>query len=123
MAGLNLMPNWSVKVVSDTATPKLQAFVRNIEPDVERELDSIGSEMVDLSRSLAPVWTGALRDSIYARASGFEMEFGNAVEYGAYVELGTSRMSPRPHIRPALDAFSQRILAAVLQGALNALGV
>ena len=117
------MPNWSGRVVEDTVTPKLQAFVRNIEPDVERELDAIGSEMVDLARSLAPVRTGALRDSIYARASGFEMEFGNAVEYGAYVELGTYRMSPRPHIRPALDAFSQRILSAVLQGALNALGV
>jgi len=123
MVGVDLMPNWSVRVVEDTVTPKLQAFVRNIEPDVERELDAIGSEMVDLARSLAPVRTGALRDSIYARASGFEMEFGNAVEYGAYVELGTYRMSPRPHIRPALDAFSQRILSAVLQGALNALGV
>ena len=117
------MPNWSVRVVEDTVTPKLQAFVRNIEPDVERELDAIGSEMVDLARSLAPVRTGALRDSIYARASGFEMEFGNAVEYGLYQEFGTRFQPGKPHIRPALDAFSQRILSAVLQGALNALGV
>jgi len=117
------MPNWSVKVIEDTVTPKLQAFVRNIEPDVEKEIDAIGLEMVDLARSLAPIRTGALRDSIYARTSGFDMEFGNAVEYGAYVELGTSRMSPRAHIRPTLDAFSQRILTAVLQGALDALEV
>jgi len=44
------LPNWSVKVVSDTVTPKLQAFVRNIEPDVEKELDVIGLDMVDLAR-------------------------------------------------------------------------
>jgi len=117
------MPNWSVKVVSDTITPKLQAFVRNVEPDVEKELDTVGSEMVELARSLAPVDTGGLRDSIYARASGFELEFGNDVEYGAYQEFGTRFQAGKPHIRPALDAFSQRILAAVLQGALNALGV
>jgi len=117
------MPNWSVKVVSDTVTPKLQAFIRNIEPDVETPLDAVGSEMVDLARSLAPFDTGALRDSIYARAHGFELEFGNDVDYGAHQEFGTRFQPGKPHIRPALDAYSQRILDAVLQGAFNALGV
>jgi len=115
------MPSWSVQIVSDTVTPKLQDFLRNIKPDVEKELDAIGFEMVDLARSLAPVDTGALRDSIYARASGFELEFGNAVDYGMYQEFGTRFQPGTPHIRPALDAFSQRILDAILVGCLNAL--
>ena len=117
------MPNWSVKIIADTVTPKLAAFVRNIKPDVEKELDAIGLEMVDLARSLAPVDTGALRDSIYARGSGFDLEFGNAVDYGAYQEFGTRFQPGTPHIRPALDAHSQRILEAVLHGALNALDI
>jgi len=123
MAGVNLMPNWSVKVVEDTVTPKLQGFVRNIEPDVEKELGAIGSEMVDLARSLAPYRTGYLRNSIYARASGFEMTFGAEAEYAYWVEMGTRAMAPRPYIRPSLDAHQQRILDAIRVGVLNALGV
>lgn len=115
------MPNWSCQVISDTFTPKIAAFVRNIQPDVEKELDAVGSEMVTLAKSLAPVDTGALRDSIYARASGLELEFGNDVEYGAYQEFGTRFQPGTAHIRPALDAYSQRILDAVLVGCLNAL--
>lgn len=121
MAGVNLMLNWSATIIADTVTPILAAFPGRLEGVVEKELDAVGTEMVDLARSLAPVDTGALRDSIYARASGFELEFGNAVDYGAYQEFGTRFQAGTPHIRPALDAYSQRILEAVLQGALNAL--
>jgi hypothetical protein len=117
------MPSWSCKIVADTVTPKLRAFVKNIEPDVEKEFDAVGSEMIVFARPLAPVETGALRDSIYARASGFELEFGNAVDYGGYQEFGTRFQLGTPHIRPTLDAFSQRILDALLVGAMNALDV
>lgn len=114
------MPNWSVKIIAETATPRLQAFPGRLEREVEMELDAVGSEMVELARSLAPIRTGALRDSIYARASGFELEFGNTVEYGAYVELGTRRAAARPHIRPTLTAYEQRLLDAILVGCMNA---
>jgi hypothetical protein len=117
------MPYWSARIILDTVTPKVRAFPGRIEREVEAQLDIVGADMEDLVKSLAPVDTGRLRDSIYHRAAGFDLEFGNDVEYGFYQEFGTRFQTGTPHIRPSLDAFQQRILDAVLIGCLNALGV
>jgi HK97 gp10 family phage protein len=117
------MPNWSVKIIADTVTPKLAAFVRNIKPDVEKELDAIGLEMVDLARSLAPYRTGFLRDSIQHRASGFTLDFWAEAYYAAYQELGTRFIPAHPFMRPSLDANQQKILDAIRVGCYNALGL
>lgn len=54
------------------------------------------------------VRTGLLRASITWRpgldAISPYVDVGSAVEYAAYVELGTSRMAARPFLRPSLDA-------------------
>jgi len=117
------MPNWSVKIVADTVTPKLAAFSGKIEHEVEMELDVVGADMVELARSIVPVDTGALRESIYHRPAGLELEFGATMDYASYVEFGTPRMRAQSYIRPALDANQQRILDAIRVGCLNALGV
>jgi hypothetical protein len=46
---------------------------------------------------------------------------GTNVEYGPYVELGTSRMAARPHLRPGFDA--QRAAAVKEAGRVFALAV
>ena len=117
------MPGWSLKVVADTVTPKLAAFAGRLAQEVEMELDVVGADMEDLARSIVPVDTGALRDSIYHRPAGLELEFGATMDYASMVEFGTSRMRAQPYIRPALDANQQRILDAIRVGCLNALGV
>lgn len=118
-----MVPSWSARIILDTVTPKLRAFPGKIEREVEPQLDAVGMGMEDLAKSLAPVDTGRLRDSIYHRAAGFDLEFGNDVEYGFYQEFGTRFQTGTPHIRPALDANQQRILDAILTGCMNALGV
>lgn len=54
------------------------------------------------------VRTGRLRASISWRvdvdARGAYADIGSAVEYAAFVEIGTDRMAPRPYLRPALEA-------------------
>jgi HK97 gp10 family phage protein len=54
------------------------------------------------------VRTGRLRGSITWRLGedflGLHADVGSAVEYAAYVELGTQNMEARPFLRPALDA-------------------
>lgn len=115
--------SWSAKIIGDTVTPRLAAFAGKIEKAVEAELDVVGADMVDLSRSIVPVRTGFLRDSIYHQTSGFELEFGAEADYSSYVEFGTYRMAARPYMRPALDGSSQKILDAIMTGCMNALGV
>jgi len=119
----NLMPNWSVKIISDTATPKLAAFAGKIEKEVEMELDVVGADMKDIAWSLVRVRTGYLQSTIYYRVSGMVLEFGATADYASYNEFGTWRMAPQPFIRPALDANQQKLLDAIRVGALNALGV
>ncbi len=34
---------------------------------------------------------------------------GTNVEYGAYLELGTSKMEPRPYLRPVLEKYRDKI--------------
>lgn len=54
------------------------------------------------------VRTGLLRSSITWRpgldAQSPYVDVGTAVEYAAFVEIGTSRMGARPYLRPALEA-------------------
>jgi len=117
------MPNWSVKIMSDTVTPKLIAFADKIEKEVETELEPVGADMKDIAQSLVRVRTGYLQSTIYYRVGGMVLEFGATADYALYNEFGTSRMAPQPFIRPALDANQQKLLDAIRVGALNALGL
>ena len=71
----------------------------------------------------APVDTGRLRASIRTeveRISKYVVEgkIGTNVEYSRYVELGTSRQSPQPYLRPALrNNFAE--IVAIIQGAVR----
>lgn len=64
----------------------------------------------------APVDTGALRGSISTdlteTATAIQTETGPTVEYGGYVEEGTSRMSGQPYMRPATDRRLPAMYAA-----------
>lgn len=99
---------------------------------VARGLDAIGATAERYAKKSCPVDTGRLRNSItyatktysgqgnytdnkgnafsdaYARGSpgGSTVYVGTNVEYGSYVELGTSRMAARPFLRPAASNHS-----------------
>jgi HK97 gp10 family phage protein len=51
----------------------------------------------------SPVDTGNLRSSLNYSVGDTDAEIGTSVEYAPYVELGTSRQSAQPYLRPALD--------------------
>lgn len=38
---------------------------------------------------------------------------GTGIEYGVYLEFGTSKMQPRPFMRPAIDNNKERIISTV----------
>lgn len=71
------------------------------------------------AQSMAPVDTGALRNSITVSMglTSLEAVISPTVAYAPYVEHGTSRMAPQPFMGPAAD----RHLPA-LEQALSQLG-
>ena len=72
-----------------------------------KELARVANTVTRIAKRLAPVDTGRLRSSIAKPELGRDgrglfARVGTDVEYAPYVELGTSRMSARPFLRPAL---------------------
>jgi HK97 gp10 family phage protein len=62
-------------------------------------IDEWSGKVADDMRSLAPVDTGALRDSIDETSNGVEV----GVDYGVYVEYGTAHNAPQPFTVPAIN--------------------
>lgn len=78
--------------------------------DLRKELEEIGEDAAANARRMAPVATGALRNSIdYIVEEDSRLYLYAGVEYGAYVELGTRKMAAQPFLRPGLEqAISKR---------------
>ena len=90
--------------VGASAAHKARQAVAKSAADVQR-----------VSQGLAPVDTGALKNSIGfdLRESGLAAEIGPTVHYGAYVEFGTRRMAPHAYMGPALDIVGPSFAAAM----------
>ena len=68
---------------------------------VEKALTMIGIQAMNYATLKCPVDTGRLAGSITSRVEGDTVTIGTNVEYGKYVEFGTSRMGAQPFIGPA----------------------
>jgi HK97 gp10 family phage protein len=72
----------------------------------ERDLLRLGYRVQSEARKLCPVDTGRLRASIDVKsgrdARGPYVEVGTNVDYGPFVEYGTSKSAAQPYMRPAL---------------------
>ena len=63
----------------------------------------IAKQIEEKAKELAPVRTGALRDSITAQDIGQLQVAISMLYYGIFQELGTSKIPPRPFVRPAIE--------------------
>jgi HK97 gp10 family phage protein len=73
--------------------------------------------IVHYGKKNAPVDTGYLRDSGFAREADYGADVVFGAPYSAYVELGTSRAPAQPYVRPAIDEHEGEIVDAVGQEA------
>jgi HK97 gp10 family phage protein len=77
-------------------------------------LEMAAGEIVSRAQSYAPERTGELRRSIEKRSISRRRK---AVVVGAwyapFVEFGRRGMSPRPFLRPAIDALGRRVMDRV----------
>jgi len=99
-------------------TARIDKAVNSLDPKINEGLRIVGENIVNDARMIAPVKTGRLRDSIGAIVYGNILEVHAGAEYAAYVEYGTSLMTPRPFLRPAFE-MNRADLIAVLKGELR----
>lgn len=85
---------------------------------IDKALEMCGLKAEGYAKMICPVDTGNLRNSITHTPGEDKSEYiGTNVEYGPYVELGTSRTKAQPYLRPAVqDHINEyaRMIAACL---------
>ena len=87
---------------------------------VARGLEEMGLAAEGYAKALCPVDTGRLRNSItHAREDELHEVIGTNVEYGRYVELGTSRAKAQPFLAPAAGGHTGEY-AQIMRSALGA---
>lgn len=85
--------------------------------DFSPQVLAAGKILRDEAKRRAPVRTGYLRSNITAAKAGMNAaDVISAAPYAAYVEYGTSKMAPRSHMRPAVEATMDDMVAAVIEG-------
>lgn len=85
--------------------------------DFSPQVLAAGKILRDDAKRRAPVRTGYLRSNITAAKAGRNAaDVISAAPYAAYVEYGTSKMAPRSHMRPAIEATIDDMAAAIIEG-------
>ena len=91
-----------ISVVSNSDDVKQELSDR-----IQAALTAIGLKAESYAKDLCPVDTGRLRNSITNANDGESVYIGTNVEYAAFVEIGTTKMKPRPYLRPAATEHTE----------------
>lgn len=97
-----------------------QVWLDHFKSATSQALDEIGMIAEGYAKRKCPVDTGNLRDSITHEAdyNRKRVYVGTNVEYAPYVEMGTSKQTAQPYLRPAAQEHTstyKAILKAHLQ--------
>jgi HK97 gp10 family phage protein len=87
----------------------MQQFDSALQKQVNEQLEMWAMEVKEYAKSLAPVRTGRLRSSIYARINEWVAEIGAEATYALFVEFGTRYMQARPYLYPAIQEHLPRL--------------
>jgi len=97
-----------MKIKLDTS--KLDAIARNLDVNTDDILNSAAFDVETLAKTMAPVDTGALKNSIETEKKSHGLYWvHDGVEYGVYQELGTYKMAAQPFMVPAVEQVAKNI--------------
>ena len=103
----------SVEIRLDTR--ELERIARGLNADVDDVLGILAHQVEGISKALAPVDTGALKNSIGTkRQKQNEWRVHDGVEYGIYQELGTSKMAAQPFMVPAAEKVARDMASGAI---------
>jgi len=93
---------------------RLRDFPMESRPLIKELMKVAGDTGLALSQRLVPVKTGDLKRSIAFRTTTergwtFLLQASATMDYATYVEGGTSRMMPRPYLRPGVELAADQI--------------
>jgi len=123
----------SVEIIGlDRLLIRIKQIQDNLNPVVEAELKEMAEAIRDLAKIFVPIETGSLQKSIrlqsHTKSGGLHSigvsaggyvtnpKSGRMVDYAIHVEFGTSRMMPRPFMRPALDMCKRTVTKLIKEG-------
>lgn len=91
---------------------RLRRVIAGEKAAIDRGVEKGAEQIAELARQLAPVDTGALRESIHVEpAENGVVRVVASVPYAVYVEYGTARMAAQPFLTPATQHTN--VLAAI----------
>jgi HK97 gp10 family phage protein len=92
-----------VSTVLDDA--RLRELIALVRPKAAQIVKATAFKVERAAKMLAPVDTGAMRNSIRAEpVDDLTWQVSVGQEYAPFVEFGTSRMAAQPFLVPALEA-------------------
>jgi HK97 gp10 family phage protein len=96
-------------------TRLLDKITAEMQPKASFIVKQYGFAITGEAAKNAPVDTGALRNSITSESmmtDDLTFTVQDGVNYGIFLELGTSRMAAQPFLLPAVEAWRQKFLDA-----------
>ena len=104
----------------DELSQELADIAKHADAPTRKEALEKGAEIiVRRARSLVPVDTGLLKRSgvVKGENNGTSIQIGwtKSGFYGRFLERGTSKMAPRPHIWPAYEQTKNEVMDTMLR--------
>ncbi|MBT0158960.1 hypothetical protein G4O51_03130 [Candidatus Bathyarchaeota archaeon A05DMB-2] len=91
----------------------MKRFDSGMQRQVHRFLASWAADVKAQAVKNAPMVTGYLRSTIYARVKEWVAEIGADAAYALFVELGTRYMQAHPYLYPAVQQYLPELEAVI----------
>jgi HK97 gp10 family phage protein len=92
----------------------MQRFDSGMQRAIHNFLASWAADVKAEAQRIAPVRTGYLRSTIYAKVQEWVVEVGADAAYALFVELGTKYMQAHPYLYPAIQEYLPQLESVVI---------
>jgi HK97 gp10 family phage protein len=92
----------------------MQRFDSGMQREVHSFLVSWAADVKAQAVKNAPMVTGYLRSTIYAKVKDWVVDLGADAVYALFVELGTRYMRAQPYLYPAIQQYLPELEAVIV---------